>query len=351
MPAHALAVERADEAGAWQFSLRSDHHSDAVALRDIDSDDALHSLSARPGRNLAYIDDELRASRRQGAWTWSVLARSRATLVANADALALVAHVESEPAARRDGRWATEARWRAFSGTGLEAERRFVLGDAWQLRASVQGLALRHWRERRIDGPVSYDAASATYAFDLQSTQRDDRLSFPFQSGFAARGAALLFGAELAWQGERWSAALGLRDVGWLHWRGLPQEQATLSTSTQAYDADGFVIYRPLIQGRDSQAGLTRDAPALASARVAWQATADGQLVAAADWIAGFGALPRVEWQQRWGALGLGAAWRVHERRLTLSAAWRGLQLQLGTDRPGSERRSQSFGLVAEWAL
>ena len=346
-PAHAVA---ADEAGAWRVSLRSDHHSDAVELRDFDGD-ALRSLAPRPGRNLAYVDDELRASHRRGDWTWSLLARSRATLVASADALALIAHVEAEPAARRSAHWATEARWRGFSGAGLEAERGFALGGGWQARVGVQGLVLRHWRERRIDGTVDYDAATAAYAFDLRSTQTDDRLSFPFQHGFAARGAALLLSGELAWQGEGWRATLGASDVGWLRWRGVPQEQARLSTTTQAYDADGFVIYQPLIQGADSQGGRTRSAPARGAASIAWQATRDAQLIGAADWIAGFGALPRVAWQQRWGALELGAAWRTHERRLTLSGAWRGLQIQLGADRPGSKRRSQSFGLGAGWAL
>jgi hypothetical protein len=350
VPAHAVATNETADAASWQFGLRSDHHSDAVELRDLDGD-ALRSLAPRPGRNLAYVDDELRASRRLGDWTWSLLARSRATLVVNADALALVAHVEAEPAARGSAHWATEARWRGFTGAGLEVERRFVLGDAWQARVGVQGLLLRHWRERRIDGTVDYDAATAAYAFDLRSTQTDDRLSFPFRRGFAARGAALLFSGELAWQGDRWHATLGASDVGWLRWRGVPQEQAQLSTTTRAYDADGFVIYRPLIQGVDSQGGRTRAAPARASASLAWQATRDAQLIGAADWIAGFGALPRVAWQQRWGALELGAAWRTHERRLTLSAAWQGLRLQLGADRAGGSARSREFALLYAFRL
>jgi hypothetical protein len=345
----APAVAGDDAPGAWRLSVRSDHHSDAVALRDL-NDDAGQHLAPRGERSLAWVDDELRASRDAGAWTWSLLARSRATLVASRGALDLVSQVEGVHPADANRHWETDARMRGFSGAGIELSRHFRPASGWRARVDAQVLVLRHWRERHIAGTVDYEAASATYAVDLQSSQLDDRLDFPFRSRFASRGSALLLGGELAWQSGPWSSSITLRDLGWLRWRGVPQRNATLATATQSYDADGFVIYKPLIQGNNSQAGGTRRAPASATTQLAWQAGPDTQALLAADWLPGFGALPRIAWQQRFGDWQTAVEWRFHERRLGVALQWRGLQLRVGADRLDGAARSRELMLAYTWS-
>lgn len=344
----AAAPAHGTEGDAWQFSLQTVHHADAVTLRDVDGD-PLRSLAPRAGRNLAYLDDEARSSRVDGAWRWSLLARGSATLVVNRDALELAAQVRHALPADADRHWNTEVRFRGFTGGGIELERGFEPGGGWRLRASVQALVLRHWRERRIDGPVDFAAASGTYSFDLQASTLDDRLDEPFQRGFASRGAGLLFGGEAAWQGERWRWSLSARDAGWLRWHGVPQQTATLSTATQSYDADGFVIYKPLVQGLNHQDGRTQANPVQLRLRADWQLDGSTQLGAWVDRISGYGLLPGLAWSPRLGELQLQLAWQVHERRATLSTGWRGWQCRVGMDRPGAGQHSRELALSYSW--
>jgi hypothetical protein len=67
------------------------------------------------------------------------------------------------------------------------------------------------------------------------------------------------FGLE--WHGERTWARAELREGGRSHWRGVPQQTATLSTATGSLDDDGFVIYLPLVQGYKAQEGRTELVP------------------------------------------------------------------------------------------
>lgn len=360
--------------GVVTFGLRSDHHADALALglmgRSHWHRREWAQVSPRAGDNLAQIDDEARLGWRQrgGAWDgWhvAVLARSQATLVASQDALALAAQVARGEHLASDTDWQARVRLRAFTGAGLAFGREQALTfvpapGRWQAAWEVQTLALGRWRERDIAGPVHLDAATQRYGFALASTEADSRLQLPFQQPAASHGAGLLLGGRLDWQGEGgqagWApwAQLALRDGGWLRWRGLPQQQATLDTATASTDADGFLVYQPLIQGRNRQSTVTRWQP--------WRASLAGGVTLAdrqrlglrLDTLPGWGAaLPALTWQRPaasasaagWAGLGLGAEWRLHERRLTLGLDWRAFSLRAGADRLGGSARSR------EWAL
>ncbi|WP_119154636.1 hypothetical protein [Caldimonas tepidiphila] len=328
----------------WQFQLQTDRHSDPLPLADLEKDD-FERLQERGRRNLAYVDDEARLSRADGAWTWSLLARSRATLTVNRDAISLLKHGSGHTRAEADTQWHTEARLRGFNGAGLELKRAFEPAPAWRAHLSLQALRLARWRERSIEGPVQFDAARDSYRFDLRSSELNDRLSFPFQREHAPHGAGLLFGAGVSWQGERFGLAASVRDAGWLHWQGMPRQEFTLASDTQAIDADGFVVYKPLLQGRNRQDGLTAHAPLRWKLSGNWQASPDSTLNASIDALPGFGALPAVSWQQRWPFLRTELGWRFHERRATFGVNWHGWQLKLGTDRLGSGAHSRTLSL------
>lgn len=348
----ALAATAAVAAPGWSLSARSVHHGEAVPLSAIDDEDeALRRLDPRRGRNIAYVDDEVRLSFDSGAWRWSVLARNSAVLVTSRDTLELVQQINSDVTPGTDRRWQTKLRYESFQGGGLELGYRFEPAAHWQARLATQVLQLRHWRQRRLDGPVSFEAGSATYAFDLQSSHTDDRLRFPFQGSKDDTGAGLLLAGEVGWRGDAWSASLGVRDLGWLRWRQLPQQYATLSTQTQSYDADGFVIYKPLIMGRNSQEGYTHRLRGVWSARAAWQAGEAGTLELSGDWVHDFGVLPAIAWRQRLGAVDAGLQWHVHERRATVSLGWQGWWLRAGADRLGSQQRSRELALGGGWVF
>ena len=336
---------------AWTLSLRTDHHVDAVPLGALGDDEtARRALSPRPGRNVAYMDDEARLGRRVGPWHWSLLARSHATLVSTEDALDLVRSLEQDAVPASDRTWRTSLRYQAFQGAGIELARALSPRPGWHASWSLQLLKLRHWRERDIEGPVRFDAARGTYTFDLRSTELDDRLDFPFRTPYADAGMGVLAGGELGFRGEALSLAIEVRDVGQLSWRGLPQQRATLSTETSSYDESGFLVYQPLIQGRNSQSGYRQSLPGRWSVRASWRDDTLGELEASSAWIRGFGALPALAWFTPVGEARLGLQWRVHERRATVSLDWAGWQLRLGADRLGSGARSRElsvFGAVA----
>lgn len=333
-----------EPAPAWQLEMRSSRHSDFGSLADLDSEEPA-AFTARSGRNLAYVDDELRATHMRGAWSFSLLARSTATLVANRDAVSALHSAAGLTSHTGNEHWAVDARLRGFNGYGVELGRSLALGGNWRLSAAVQALALTRWRDQHIGGTLDFDATTARYSFDLHSRMVNDRLRLPFQDSFATRGAGLLASSTLAWQSGQWGWDLSLRDLGWLHWRGIPRQEFTLSSSTHAVDAQGFVIYRPLLQGRNSQSGHTHQQSGRWATQLHWRATGTGTASAAVDWMPGFGALPSLRWQQRWEGFSTEFGWRFHERAAMAGIRWRGLALGISTS-VGSHRSSRALSLT-----
>lgn len=341
----AATVRAADEPTTWQLRLRTDRHSDFGTLADIDSDDAAR-FRARGSRNLAYLDDEVRVERRSGGWHLALLARSTATLTASRGAIEAWRHARRVERDGADHHWDIQGHLRGFTGGGVEAGLRLRLAPEWRAVVHAQALVLTRWRDRRIEGVADFDAASAEYSFDLASLEVNDRRSFPFQRGFAARGAGLLFGGELRWQRGDLAVAGQLRDLGWLHWRDVPQQDMTLVTDTRSVDAEGFLVYRPLVQGRNTQRRLVRAAPWRASLAGRWQATAADELVLAGEFVRDFGVLPSLAWERGWRPdLRTEVRFQLHEQRLTLGAQWGHWRLRFGADRLGAQPHSRTVEL------
>lgn len=346
----AAQAQNTDCQAQWRFDARHEQHSDALALRDF-GDGATAKLAPRDGRNLAYLDTELRAGRSGCGGTWSLLARQSATLVASRGALDLALDAARPGRPARNEQWDVHGSYLGFAGAGVEWQGAWSPRPGWTLGLGAQGLALRHLRERQIDGQAGFDAANQAYRFDLNSFEAGDRLDFPFQAGYASRGWGLLISGELAWRDGPFGARAAWRDAGWLHWSGLPQQQAQLASATQAFDADGFVIYRPLIQGANSQPGRTRRPPLRTSMALDWRPDASSRLELRLDGLQGYGVLPAISASRDFGDLQLGITWRSHERRATLALDWKGLHAVLGADRLGSDARSQEFALRYRWPL
>jgi hypothetical protein len=334
-------------ASTWQLQLHSIRHSDALRLADFDRDD-WQAVSARQGRNVTMFDEGLRLETRRGAWTWALLARSQATLVADEQTLNLARDIDGGRRPAADLALQVQARLRGTTGGGVALGREHVLGEGWRAGWELQGLTLARWLERRLAGPVQFRVADGSYDFALHSAEIDNRLDFPFRRDFARRGSALLLAATLAWDGDSAWARAGLHDGGWLRWRGMPQQDATLDTTTQAVDADGFLIYQPLVEGRNTQDGLRRRLPWRASVAAGVRVGPGQRLGLQAERLPDFGWLPAVSWQTLGAAHGspsFGARWHLHERRLVLLAGWRGFNLRAGADRLGAAARSRELAL------
>ena len=340
----------------WQLSLQTDRHSDALPLAAWGDDD-WRQLRPRSGRNLAYIDEQLRLQRRSGAWTLGLVARSQASLVASQSTLELAALLAQGGQPMQAQGWAVDMRLRGFSGAGVSlgvdsapTDRwaqalSAATGGQWSASLSAELLALGRWRERRLGGTVSHPGGDAGYSFALQSDESDDRLSLPFQQAFARRGSGLLLGAALQWQGRGWTARAALQDGGWLHWQGLPRQQLALDTATLGFDADGFLQYQPLLTGQNSQRSRTRSQPWQGLLDVEHQLDAQRSLALGLRQLPGAPLLPTLQWRQRSGPLQWGLGWQVHERRANLDLAWGGWQLRAGADTLGAGARSRLLAL------
>jgi len=329
--------------------VQTDQHNDALPLARQGDRHWEAYLAPRAGRNAAWVDDRLLVQRRWGDWQLGFTARNLATVVASEQALSLAAQVAQARRPATDQAWQADVHMRGFAGLGPTAGRRHALGDGWQAHWDVQALLLTRWRERDISGPVQFAVATGQYSFNLASQERDNRLKFPFQQPFAAHGTGLLAGGGLAWEGTKAFASLGLRDGGWLAWRGQPAQQAVLNTATQSTDANGFLIYQPLVQGQNSQGSAARWMPWRGQVQAGIKLENGHQLAWQADTLPGGIVLPRLQWRlpaPQAGAWGWQADWRLHERSLGLGADWQGWQLRLASDGRGASSRTRAFSLA-----
>ena len=344
-PADANKPPAQAAAAQWQVSASSDRHNDALPLAQMGQHDDFRHLAPRPGRNLAYLSDELRLQRQGEVWGLALLARSQASLVASDQTLELAQRVATGHAPDTDRHWQAQAHLRGFTGAGVELSWRLELGDGLSLALSSQLLALGRLREREISGTVDYQSQAKAYGFDLLSAEANDRLAFPYQQAFARHGTGLLLGARLRWVHGPWQVEAGLRDGGWLRWRGIPRQDNSLVANRQSIDADGFVVYGPLLQGQNSQPALTSHQPWRGQLGASVAIDSTQRLGVSVEQWPDFGLLPAVQWRRETGPLALGLDWRLHERRLTGALSWQGLALRVGADRLDSSARSRTLAL------
>jgi hypothetical protein len=361
----ACAAPLPDGAAAVRIEARSDRHSDAMPLAELGRED--YTLAPRGGsRNLTYLRDEIRLSAPLAGGRFAVLARQSATLVASAGAMDLAVDLSQPGTPAADATQQVRVRYRGFSGAGiawsLASTPEFaeaagaspqVQRPGWHWQAGVQALALKRLVWRHVDGTVSFSAADEGYAFDLVSDHGDDRMRFAYERGFAWNGLGVLLHGRLAHCGEAACFGVGVRDLGRLTWRGLPRQEATLSTATQRVDADGFVTYEPLIQGRYSQGTASSAAAASVELDARWRLADAWQASLHGEWLDGFGWLPQagVQWTDADNQTAWRLTWESHQQRLGIEASGARWVLRVAADRWSSAARSRDVMLAWRWPL
>lgn len=351
----------AELVGRSAVHARLDHHDDAVPLRAHgDDDEVLRRLEPRPGRNRAWIDDELRVSHDTGHWSIGLLARSRLDVRVDADTLDLVRHVDRDEAVPSSGRrWQVDARATGFAGRGLLIGRAMsdmpaCVCSAW---GELQGLQLTRWIERRWSGQVDRDGTDGRYALSLQSWRRDDRQTDYFLSPPAGHGQALLLAGGFRWaMRPGWQLTGSVHDLGRLRWRGIVEEQATVSTDTELRDAEGLITLAPLMQGSVRARTSTTRAPAWVQLRLDARVTASGSGSFATRWGASGQGWRQFAWREALSpdhalvVLAHSPGWPVRRWGLEIldgTGACDGWSLGIAADRLSGQRRSA--GLTLGW--
>jgi hypothetical protein len=320
----------------WRLELRTNRHSDVGPIAEMGGPAEGSDFRIRGSRNLAYMDDEVRLSRSSGSLDWSLLVRSFGVMVANRDALAAANHVEGTARKNASEQWNIAARMTSFTGAGAEVKLR--LATQLPLTVSAQALALTRLRELSIDGPASFEPNSGTYSFDLHGDKAGGNLTFPFMHSYSRNGFGLLFGAETQWDIQPLQFRAALRDLGWLYWNDLPRQHSDLTTQTREVDANGFVIYKPALQGQNTQKAYLTRAVARLSGEAIWRLESGSALKASVDAIPSFGLLPAVAWRTRLAGAEVELGWRFHEQRAELAIDAGALNLRFGWDGIGKTR-------------
>lgn len=332
----------------WQVS--SDRFSDPLPLSALMRNE-LAEVKPRHEQSLIYLRDEARLSARWAAGTLSVIARQSATLVADRGAAVVVQDIATAGKPATSYRHPVNLYVQGFAGVGLGFDLAGATGKgvlAWQV--GVQGLRLTRHLMRELNGLAIYDAGTGVYELDAASRQANDRLRFPFQRAHAASGSAWLFHGGLGWQASD-SLRLGLRveDLGRLRWDDIPRESLTLSTDVSSVDSDGYLVYKPLVSGRNLQTAYTTKATASWEASGQWTWSSTWQGVWRVRRVDGFHPALH-ETGMSWAHAGwrATAGWRWHERALDLGISKGGLTLRMSADRLDASAHTRMLAL--QWA-
>lgn len=326
-------------------------YSEPLSLRDL-IDNRLENVRSKGRHNLIYVRDEARVGF-GGRWgQFAVLARQVGTLYANSGAANVIQDVQTPGQPVEAYHENVKLKMQGFGGVGLALQSQpWRLGADVDITAGAQWLQLKRMLLRDLSGEVTHLANSTTYSLVAQSQYVSDRMHFPYQQDVAAHGDALLLDGAVRWRPiESLQFNLQVSDWGRLWWRGMPQDDMTASSQTSSVDADGYIVYKPMIQGRYSQRNVGRPAVATWRGATRWQFQPAWSLDVVVDRLAGFQcALPQIGLTyQTDSGMTWSAGWHEYERMARIGLSYKGLRLSLAADRLGDAAHGRTA--LVQWA-
>lgn len=254
---------------------------DGIPIRQFERDWSV-GFAPKAGRNVMFQRNRAEAGVENGPWRLAVEYRQEAVLRTTGATMELVHRYKqrlkpSEPAsfdaaATLDG-WSARGlragRWFELPGMGARAPR-------LNLAAALYGAA--RLRENTLAGQVA--ANGDAYSFNVTQTDVNSRFHYPFMRETAG-GSGGSVSAALDWPlGADSNVTLQLDDL-WsrMKWSNVPQTEQIADSAVAHYDEQGYINYRPLLHGQNSQisktGALRRSGAAAWSSRFgAWGAAA-----------------------------------------------------------------------------
>ena len=306
--------------------------ADATPVRALSDDWARYH--PRGGRNAALQSARIELVAAHARWEVAAALRSDILIEGSRGAFDLV-HAYKQRQTPADGSaFAVDAQEQGVVSAGLRGARTWVLrpgsDNGLQATAALTLLSVRRVQVTDVRGEVQYSTA-AGYAFDAHTLQQDSRKPFGGFGTSGTTGNGYTLDAGLLWQASPDTFVnLSAGDVlSRLRIRNVAMQQTTLSSSTSSLDGNGFLAYKPLVNGRNSASDvslrLTRK----------WSASVGTRIGAHIGLPAGHAlddALVGARWE-RIGNIDLPALWAV----LPL---WPGMAAQMD-----AETRFRSFGI------
>lgn len=330
-----------------EVQLRSELHSDPLPLRYFGQSKWAEHLTPRPGINLVQIDQsaEVLLASDKHERSVSLIARQFGRLVVSEETVRRLGEVARKDQSVQDWSLSPQMALKGFSGIGLDWQQSHPIASGWQWRWGAQGLLLRSLYARDLQGELNYQAANQTYAFDASSTEKNSSLKYPFQKSYDSSGQALLFQTHLRWVSGHMGLDAGIKDLGWLRWKQLPEQVLSLNSNVNDLDANGYLLYKPLLQGQNRQATVVWKAPWTAQINAHWSFTPDHQLSLPWQYIPNFGWLPAYRWTDTSQPLTWAVEWRQHDRNLVIQTQWQNWAVDFGLNNMASDSHSQVWRL------
>jgi hypothetical protein len=301
-------------------------------------------VQARSGRNLVQVNQFL-ALRRVDATSrhqWSVLYRQLGRVVMDETTAVRIRQIAIGTETAQDWRWHPQLSYQGFAGYGMGWAYQAPVHEGAYVEGGTQVLSVNSLSARDVNGTVDFDAGLQRYSLNVQSVQSANRLDFPFQKTYDSAGLALFLNGRVGWRSGLWHLSVGVRDAGWLQWQGLPRQVLNYNTQNQVRDANNYVVFKPLVQGQNSQNASRWRAPWTGELQVSVNMTPQASLSLPWEYVPEFGWLPAMRWQAQAGALQWSATWRRHQKDVHTQWHWGPWSL---TWAAGRIRHSQDLAL------
>ncbi|MET3134247.1 hypothetical protein AAKU55_004542 [Oxalobacteraceae bacterium GrIS 1.11] len=235
------------EASAWEAY-------DGIPIRQFEKDWSV-GYAPKAGRNVMFQRNRIEAGLEYGAWRLAWEYRQEAVLSTDDATMELIRLYKQRVKLSAPASFDVEARLQAWSAQGLRLSRWFEAPAAGAARVN---LALALYGTPRVrDNTVTGKAEGGPdqpYSFQVAQTDANSRYSYPFMhNSFGGSGASVSL--ALDWPLSATSVFKLKLDDLWsrMRWRNLPQTVQTANSAVAQYDAQGYINYRPLLSGQNSQ--------------------------------------------------------------------------------------------------
>jgi hypothetical protein len=230
---------------------------DGIPVKQFEKDWSV-GFAPRTGRNVIFQRNRVEAGVEQGAWRLAWEYRQEALLLTNRDSMELVHLYKQRVKLTAPTAFDVQARMEAWSAQGLRVSRWFELPGGSANQQPRLNLALALYGKPRVrDNSVAGRATRGTsddYTVDLAQTDINSGFSYPFmQQAYGGSGSSASL--ALDWPlGTASSFKLKLDDL-WsrMNLRNLPQTEQQVNSAVAQYDEQGYINYRPLLSGQNSQ--------------------------------------------------------------------------------------------------
>lgn len=331
--------------GKIEFKFTSDVQSDPLPVKYLGQSNWMKFLEARPGTNLIRLDKsiEIQLSSPDKLFSLGLVSRSLGRLLINEESVRHLGSVSNRLTQSNDSLVDAQLNMQGFSGTGVQWKKKFSITPQMHWQVGGQGLLLSSLSSRDFSGQMGYQQLDKNYSFDLIGEEKNSALRLPYQDAANKYGQGLLFNSHLVWHSNHVGLELGVKDLGILRWQGMPQRVLKLNTNVTERDSNGYLLYRPLLTGQNSQSSVVMKSPWVAEVTPRWSLPQGKYFSMPLQYIPKFGWLKAYRWTDTQGSIPWAIEWREHDRNLVFQGQWNRWVADFGFSNFNSNSRSQLF--------